>query len=245
MTYHVEIHTRQSFTPAAKKIETTAEEKALFTGVIIKNLPEALPVKYITDMLASAGVEDAESKTSISSNNHKATAEVINLSSEVCSEVIEKLNETKVGDNLIFCRGLSDLSTPSKLGDENNEKDNTSKDVDDVDKNDKDVDDVNDKPKSPTNPLLNFSHDVPGLVTPILSLNQQKKLRRKQNKATKDASKDLNEGDFDFSKEASDSAVNTFIAKFGGSASGSQNNSMKRKSSPKANEVEKKLNFRN
>ena len=79
---HVEIHTRQSFTPAAKKIETTAEEKALFTGVIIKNLPEALPIKYITDMLASAGVEDAESKTSISSNNHKATAEVINLSSE-------------------------------------------------------------------------------------------------------------------------------------------------------------------
>ena len=65
-------------------------------------------------------------------------------------------------------------------------------------------------------------------------------------RATKDASKDLNESDFDFSEaNAGDSSVNTFIAKFGGSASGSQNNSFKRKSSPKSNEVEKKINNRN
>ena len=235
-TDHVEIHTRQSFTPAAKKFDTTAEEKALYTGVIIKNIPEALPMKDITDMLAEAGVKNAESKTSLSSNNHKVTAEVIDLSSEICNEVIDKLNETKIGDNMIFCRGLSDLSSPSKPNDRNNEED----------KKLEVEDDVNEKPKSPTSPLLSFSQDVPGLVTPILSLNQQKKLKRKQNRATKDASRDLNESDFDFSEaNAGDSSVNTFIAKFGGSASGSQNNSFKRKSSPKSNEVEKKINNRN
>ena len=76
-------------------------------------------------------------------------------------------------------------------------------------------------------------------------LNQQKTIKRKLNKAAKDATKGLNEDDFDFNEgveEASDSAVNTFIAKFGGS--GNQNNSLKRKSSPKSSDVEKRINNR-
>ena len=113
-TEDVSIHDKQRFTPAAKKTEPSAIETNLFTGVVIKNIPEALPRKHIEELLKNAGVDEVGPNTTIQTHNGKTTVEVINLGSDICCKVIENLNETKVSDNKIYCRGLSDLSSPMK-----------------------------------------------------------------------------------------------------------------------------------
>ena len=235
LTDDVQIHANQNFTPPAKKFDPTDEEKALYTGVIIKNIPEAFPKKDIADLLAEAGVVDADEKIHITINNNKATAEVTNLTSMDCNNVIEKLNQTKISENTIFCRGLSDLSSPLKSKDVN-----VTDNVVDI----AETADISDeKVKSPAKPLPLVI--VPGLVQTPLTLNQQKKLKRKQNKALKDASNELNEDDFDFNDDVDNASnpggsVNALMEKFGGPG----NLGIKRKSSPQSHEVEKRSNFR-
>ena len=113
-TKDVSIHDKLRFTSVAKKTEPSAIETNLFTGVVIKNIPEALPRKHIEELFKNAGVDEVGPNTTIQTHNGKTTVEVINLGSDICCKVIENLNETKVSENKIYCRGLSDLSSPVK-----------------------------------------------------------------------------------------------------------------------------------
>ena len=161
-------------------MEPTNEETSLFTGVVIKNIPEALPKKDIEDLLAKSGVEDVAAKIKITTNNGKSTAEVTNLESEICCKVIEDLNETKVGENKIYCRGFSDLTSPTSQeiviegANADNNEPNASEDkkkehVED-DKSAKTVIDSNKKPKPIAKPIED---------SPKLSQNQQNELKKK------------------------------------------------------------------
>ena len=180
------------FSPASKKTELSKEEKKRFTGVIVKNIPEAVPDTLILKLLAGEDL-DEDNVIDIKTNriNGKASVEVVNLENEKCISIVDRINGTVFHGNKIFCRGLSNLYSPVKT-----DSDNPNDDKEMVDK----VDEASTPEKiqpvalpdpsvlSPPakNVSITISSQIPGLPpsTP-LTKNQAKKLRKKAADAAK------------------------------------------------------------
>ena len=180
------------FSPASKKTELSVEEKKRFTGVIVKNIPEAVPDTLILKLLAGEDL-DEDNVIDIKTNriNGKASVEVVNLENEKCISIVDRINGTVFHGNKIFCRGLSNLYSPVKT-----DSDNPNDDKEMVDK----VDEASTPEKiqpvalpdpsvlSPPakNVSITISSQIPGLPpsTP-LTKNQAKKLRKKAADAAK------------------------------------------------------------
>ena len=202
----VPIHTNLSFTPVTTRVEPSKEDINLYTGVVVKNIPEALPEKDIRELFVNAGVDEGDLEIKLVTHNGKVTAEVINLESETCCKLIESLNETKVGENKIYCRGFSDLSSPPKTNPEaeveqKNENDQEEKEIEEPIDEENIPGKVDDKDvHTPKHIQITPKLIMPGLPETVLSLNQQKKLLRKQNKLEKHGTARALD-DFDFSDD--------------------------------------------
>ena len=108
-----EIKDSDKFTP--QKNELTEEETTRFTGIILKNLPIALPDKDIIDILIEAGAPIASNfQIHRPEGAFKASVEVNNLGSQECKKIIDQLQGKIINGNKVFCRGSSDLHTPKK-----------------------------------------------------------------------------------------------------------------------------------
>ena len=117
----VEIKDSDKFTPQKK--ELTEKETTRFTGIILKNLPIALPDKDIIEVLIEAGAPTASNfQIHRPEGAHKASAEINNLDSQECKNIIDQLQGKIINGNKVFCRGSSDLHTPKK--NENEEANN-------------------------------------------------------------------------------------------------------------------------
>ena len=109
----IEIKDSGKFTP--QKNELKEEETKRFTGIILKNLPIALPDKDIIGVLIEAG---APSTSNLQIHRPegalKASAEINNLGSRECMKIIDQLQGKVINGNKVYCRGSSDLHTPKK-----------------------------------------------------------------------------------------------------------------------------------
>ena len=213
----VEIKSTTSFTPEhrRKDMETPKEDTSKFTGVIIKNIPIALPNKDIIGMIHEAGApETCVINVTKKDGGMKASAEVDDLTSDECLRIIEYLNEKNVHGNKVFCKGSSNLYTPKKNeanqstdssnSDEPNKSTNNSKSDEpeqsiDNTKSDESNDTIRDgrvsiEPStSPSNPAAPAS-TIPGLPQQppqTLSKSQLKKLRKQVKSKTINSSEVL------------------------------------------------------
>ena len=106
------MHEATIFTPRFKKDAADNVDVEKYTGVVIKNVPESLPDTEVRRTLAEAGLADDEGKVNINRSGNKTCVEIDELDSKKCLELITNLNESIVHGNKIFCRGLSELSSP-------------------------------------------------------------------------------------------------------------------------------------
>ena len=87
--------------------------KDRLTGVVVKNLPEALPDKEVELIVKAAGLDEKHPRKTTKFGG-KMTVVINDLENKLCLEIIEKLDGMKVHDNKIYCKGLSELYTPEK-----------------------------------------------------------------------------------------------------------------------------------
>ena len=217
----VEIRESSSFSPATKQIAPDNEEQSRFTGVVVKNLPEAIPGKDVLDILETAGLTDTPDYK-IKRNNGKASIEVNNLDSKLCIEVIDNLNKATVHGNRIYCRGLSNLHSPvskpqTSLPDKPNHTPmtqlpavsapaiKTTPTTEDSTAKSPLFPPLNPFPKTPLlkiTPIHNnhLNSQIPGLPPAPLTKSQKKKLRKFRAKA--DHNNSLDDSDFEFTYES-------------------------------------------
>ena len=109
----MEIKDSEKFTP--RKTELKEEEAGRLTGIILKNLPIALPDKDILEALYEAGAPSSSSiEIQRPEGAHKASAEINNLGSPDCKTIIGNLYGKIIHGNKVFCRGSSNLHSPEK-----------------------------------------------------------------------------------------------------------------------------------
>ena len=104
---------KDNFSPVAKLSHVANSAIDSFMGVLIKNLPEALPPKELRQLLTQAGLDD-EHSLKIDRFGGKMTVEISSITNELAKVLIDSLNGIKVHDNKIYCRGVADLFTPEK-----------------------------------------------------------------------------------------------------------------------------------
>ena len=189
---NIPINEESRFSPV-RQSPSEGLNKDRLTGVVVKNLPEALPDKEVELIVKAAGLDEKHLRKTTKFGG-KMTVVINDLENKVCLEIIEKLDGMKVHDNKIYCKGLSELYTPEK-------KDGNSVDSNPV------ITPLGNKAAAPA--------VIPGLVITEPSKSQKKKEKRKKkskenNKSVSDLlvtdflkKSDQNAGDFIFSDHES------------------------------------------
>ena len=137
----------------SQKNELTEEETTRFTGIILKNLPIALPDRDIIEVLIEAGAPTTSNfQIHRPEGALKASLEINNLDSQECRNIIDRLQGKIINGNKVFCRGSSDLHTPKK-----NEKEEAN--------NDSEID-GNETYSIPNKNLNSLNHEEQTLTTP-------------------------------------------------------------------------------
>ena len=170
----VPVHDGNNFSPVHKNAPMDAQEKEKLTGIVIKNIPEAVPNKEVDLLLKNVGIDEKHPKQ-INKFDGKITVEINDIENILCLEVIEKLNGTKVHDNKIYCRGLSPLYTPEKKAEHEEE--------------------INDTP-NPKITVNGRKPDIPGLTISELTKSQKKREKRKKRKMENPVLEELQVKDF-------------------------------------------------
>ena len=180
----VEMKETEFFTPTHKKYELSKEEISKFTGVLVKNIPIALPNKDICDILFTAGApETSIINISKTEGGHKASVEINDLKNDDCLNIVKNLNGKMIHGNKVFCKGSSDLYTPKK-SDTNVEKPDLTENVDNaIEPLEEALTDCTSK--NPTKQATLDNKVIPGLPpqAQTLSRSQLKKLRKQISKS--------------------------------------------------------------
>ena len=117
----VEIRGGTHFTPTHRKQEITPAEASKFTGVAVKNLPKDIPENDIKHFLEASGLPMGCNTFTIMRTSKNTNVDVEDLSNSACSSLIKNIHG-KVFFNLkIYCRGMSNVMTPKKKTDIENE----------------------------------------------------------------------------------------------------------------------------
>ena len=131
LTEDVRIKDNNKFTPTHRKPDNS-DENAHFTSIIIRNLPKDIPDDEIKKFLVSKDLPKEHTELKIIRNKHNTNVEINSLDNVTCDTLIKNINEKKFFNIKTFCRGLSNLETPtkdSKKGDPTPEKPSVAKDV--------------------------------------------------------------------------------------------------------------------
>ena len=89
------ISDKDYFSPVAKLSPLVNSDTEQFSGVLIKNLPEALPGKELRLLLTQAGLDEDHS-LKIEKFGGKMTVEINNVDNKLAKNLINFLNNTKV-----------------------------------------------------------------------------------------------------------------------------------------------------
>ena len=105
-----------NFTPPPRGV-LDETDKAKFCGINIRNLPRDISETDLLTILENRGLPTGQGKVSLHKYKRSAGADIENLSAEVCSLIIETINEKFIEDldRRIYCSGISELTSPTKL----------------------------------------------------------------------------------------------------------------------------------
>ena len=201
--FDIPLKENEMFTPNHKKQNPPSQTDCSYNGVVIRNLPLNITEEILKPFLVSKGLPDEHNELKIFATKKNKNVDIENISTATCGTLISSLHEQIFFSRKVYCRGLKNLVTPTKMAPDEKKSENKTDDSSDLETK---VDDLKDAtPKKDdketnenTSPLL-----VPGLSKEE-SAKAAKKARQLKNKLEKQKgaknsgkkSKDLDKSDF-------------------------------------------------
>ena len=204
--FDIAIKENEIFTPAHKKQNAPSQTDCNYTGVVIRNLPLNITEEILKPFLVSKGLPEEHEELKIFATKKNKNVDIENISNDTCGKLIANIHEQVFFSRKVYCRGLKNLETPTKIAPEEKSKDTT----DNTSKPDPDTKIVDSKDATPDKDIETIENKKDSMSPLVPGLSKEeaakaaKKARQHKNKLDKQKgvknigkkSKDLDKSDF-------------------------------------------------
>ena len=189
MTEDMEIKEGTAFTPPKRIIQPAND--AIYSGVVIKNLPLSITEDEIEGFLVSQGLPGGHVFKTLRTQRN-TNVDIENLITDECHDFISSLNEETFFNRKLYCRGMVHINTPTKDQSEANKEEpeineeEAEKDEEEAEKDEEEVEKDEEEAENEVHENNIEEDDIPCLKKDDLTRSKKKKLRKRVKKQVKD-----------------------------------------------------------